>query len=485
MPPRGSSTARKPILKREERAKKKRKDGCRTPTVWLPCRRRSSSPNGAAGSPRFRAVGPLAHPRHPQFPASTSASGRVLHAIALVVATGAGSGYSPIASGTAGAAVGVLLFWPLAALSLPVYAATVVGSIGLAIWAAERMCQAWGTDDDGRIVADEIAGQLVTLLPLVAIGRADALGWVVTGFVLFRVFDVWKPGPVRWAGTELARRHRSGPGRRTGRRARSADARRAPVAGAHGGRDVKAEILTIGDELLRGEIVDSNKSFLSERLLDARHRDALPRDLRGRPRRHDRDLPARGRAQRRRAGLGRPRPDARRPHHRRCSRATFGRKLVLAPAVARRDPRLLRALRPRDGARSTRSRPGSRTAPRCSTTRSAPRPAPCSRCPPSREGQRALLLHARRAARALQDDGRAGAAADRVAAARHELGARDAAAHLRPRRVEPRRDAARHRAARRRRARLPHRSSRTTTCARSRARRARPRRRRSSSAPAR
>jgi phosphatidylglycerophosphatase A len=94
-------------------------------------------------------------------------------------------------------------FWPLAALSLPVYAATVVGSIGLAIWAAERMCQAWGTDDDGRIVADEIAGQLVTLLPLVAIGRADALGWVVTGFVLFRVYDVWKPGPVRWLEENL------------------------------------------------------------------------------------------------------------------------------------------------------------------------------------------------------------------------------------------------------------------------------------------
>jgi phosphatidylglycerophosphatase A len=120
-----------------------------------------------------------------------------------VIATGAGSGYSPIASGTAGAAVGVLLFWPLSALSLPVYAATVVGSIGLAIWAAERMCRAWGTEDDGRIVSDEIAGQLMTLLPLVAVGLAGSIGWVVTGFVLFRVYDVWKPGPVRWLEENL------------------------------------------------------------------------------------------------------------------------------------------------------------------------------------------------------------------------------------------------------------------------------------------
>lgn len=145
----------------------------------------------------------MAHPRHPRLPAPTSASGRALHAIALLVATGAGSGYSPVASGTAGAAVGVLLFWPLAALSLPVYAVTVAGSIGLAIWAADRMCQAWGTEDDGRIVADEIAGQLVTLLPLVAAGLSGSIGWVVTGFVLFRVYDVWKPGPVRWLEENL------------------------------------------------------------------------------------------------------------------------------------------------------------------------------------------------------------------------------------------------------------------------------------------
>lgn len=128
---------------------------------------------------------------------------RALDVIALVIATGAGSGYSPVASGTAGAAVGVLLFWPLAALSLPLYAVTVVGSIGLAIWAAERMCRAWGTEDDGRIVADEIAGQLVTLLPLVAVGLSGSIAWVVTGFVLFRVYDVWKPGPVRWLEENL------------------------------------------------------------------------------------------------------------------------------------------------------------------------------------------------------------------------------------------------------------------------------------------
>jgi len=94
--------------------------------------------------------------------------------------------------------MGLLLFWPLASLSLPLYGVTVVGTVCVGIWAAEQMCQLWKTEDDGRIVVDEIAGQLITLAPLLICGRAHSIGWVVTGFVLFRCLDVWKPGPVRW-----------------------------------------------------------------------------------------------------------------------------------------------------------------------------------------------------------------------------------------------------------------------------------------------
>ena len=118
--------------------------------------------------------------------------------LALAIATGGGAGYAPVASGTAGAAVGAVLFWPLAALPLWLYALTAVGVTFLGIWAADLADRAWGTKDDGRIVIDEIAGQLITLLPLLPLGRARSLGWIVTGFVAFRVFDVWKPGPARW-----------------------------------------------------------------------------------------------------------------------------------------------------------------------------------------------------------------------------------------------------------------------------------------------
>ena len=108
-----------------------------------------------------------------------------------------------MAPGTAGAAVGAALFWPLAALSLPLYAVTVTGVTCLGIWAADLADRSWGTQDDGRIVIDEIAGQLIALAPLLVLGGARSLAWIVTGFVAFRVFDVWKPGPARWLEENL------------------------------------------------------------------------------------------------------------------------------------------------------------------------------------------------------------------------------------------------------------------------------------------
>ena len=67
---------------------------------------------------------------------------------------------------------------------------------------------AFGCKDDGRIVIDEVVGQLLTLAPLLVAGAEHSLPWLVTGFVAFRVFDIWKPGPVRWA----ERRFRGGVG---------------------------------------------------------------------------------------------------------------------------------------------------------------------------------------------------------------------------------------------------------------------------------
>ncbi len=50
--------------------------------------------------------------------------------------------------------------------------------------------------DDGRIVWDEFAGQSITFLPLIYLQQMNWM-WVIAGFILFRIFDVWKPWPIR------------------------------------------------------------------------------------------------------------------------------------------------------------------------------------------------------------------------------------------------------------------------------------------------
>jgi phosphatidylglycerophosphatase A len=73
-------------------------------------------------------------------------------------------------------------------------------------WAAGEAAHAFGREDDGRIVVDEIAGQLLALAPLFALAPASRTGFLalVTGFVAFRGFDIAKPGPVRWAERRFA-----------------------------------------------------------------------------------------------------------------------------------------------------------------------------------------------------------------------------------------------------------------------------------------
>jgi phosphatidylglycerophosphatase A len=105
-----------------------------------------------------------------------------------------------VAPGTWGSALGVVLALPLAAAGPGAYALAAVALFAAGVWAAGVVERSSGVEDDGRIVIDEIVGQLLALAPLLR--EPDALRspfWLVTAFVAFRVFDVWKPGPARWA----------------------------------------------------------------------------------------------------------------------------------------------------------------------------------------------------------------------------------------------------------------------------------------------
>jgi phosphatidylglycerophosphatase A len=111
---------------------------------------------------------------------------------ARLIASGGGSGYCPVAPGTAGSLVALVLGAGLFALSPWVLAAAaLVASVG-GVWAVRASAV---KGDPGWIVIDEFAGQWIALL---ALGRLSALG-LLAAFALFRLFDIWKPGPVGWA----------------------------------------------------------------------------------------------------------------------------------------------------------------------------------------------------------------------------------------------------------------------------------------------
>jgi len=111
---------------------------------------------------------------------------------ALVVASGFGSGYSPVAPGTAGSLVGLLLWWPLSYAPAGVAVAAVAAVTALGIWAGDRTARRLGLKDPGLVVVDEIAGMWVTLLflPFTPVSAA-------VGFFAFRAMDVFKPWPAR------------------------------------------------------------------------------------------------------------------------------------------------------------------------------------------------------------------------------------------------------------------------------------------------
>ena len=120
---------------------------------------------------------------------------------AVWIATCGGVGYFPVAPGTAGSAVGIVLVAALGRADLAplgswvLLAAAAVSIFFVGAWAAGRTEKFFGRTDPGHVVIDEVAGQLITFL-----ARPDASWkWLLAGFVLFRFFDVVKPFPARRA----------------------------------------------------------------------------------------------------------------------------------------------------------------------------------------------------------------------------------------------------------------------------------------------
>ena len=107
------------------------------------------------------------------------------------LAFGFGSGLAPFAPGTFGTLAAIPLYLALTLLSLPVYLLVVAVVCIVGIWICGKSSEKLGVHDHGGIVWDEFAGFFVTM-----IAAPSGWLWVVIGFVLFRLFDIWKPWPI-------------------------------------------------------------------------------------------------------------------------------------------------------------------------------------------------------------------------------------------------------------------------------------------------
>ncbi|MFK7996981.1 MAG: phosphatidylglycerophosphatase A [Granulosicoccus sp.] len=113
--------------------------------------------------------------------------------VANFFALGVGLGLARKAPGTFGTLLGipVLLLMPV---NLMLYLLVLVALFVFGVWCCGECSRYLGVHDHGAIVWDEVVGYLVTMIALPITWQ-----WLLAGFIIFRVFDIWKPWPISWA----------------------------------------------------------------------------------------------------------------------------------------------------------------------------------------------------------------------------------------------------------------------------------------------
>ena len=116
------------------------------------------------------------------------------------LAFGFGSGLSPYAPGSVGSLLALPFFLLWRHLSVAAFFIAMAVLFVLATWICARTSRDLGVHDHGGIVIDEFLGQWLTLSPLILypVTGSALLGLLLLGFCLFRVFDIFKPWPIRW-----------------------------------------------------------------------------------------------------------------------------------------------------------------------------------------------------------------------------------------------------------------------------------------------
>lgn len=107
------------------------------------------------------------------------------------LAYGFGTGLAPFAPGTFGSLIGVALFWFMAPLGAGTYAGIVIVLFVAGIFICGQTARDFGELDPGFIVFDEVVGFMVAMYLMPREWR-----WIAAGFIIYRIFDIWKPIPI-------------------------------------------------------------------------------------------------------------------------------------------------------------------------------------------------------------------------------------------------------------------------------------------------
>ncbi len=117
---------------------------------------------------------------------------------AHLLSLGFGSGLSPKMPGTMGTVIGVLIYLVLPSVDWKIYLGIVLGTFLIGIFLCGYTAKALNVHDHPGIVWDEIVGYFITMFMV-----PKEWMWILLGFILFRIFDIWKPWPISIADKRL------------------------------------------------------------------------------------------------------------------------------------------------------------------------------------------------------------------------------------------------------------------------------------------
>lgn len=125
--------------------------------------------------------------------------------IAYILASYFGFGFSPFASGTVGSLMtlplvfGCTYYWGIKGIVILAFIAFIIGIL------ASKEVLKYTKHDPSLIVIDEVVGQSLSFILLADKLQGSLHAWAVyfVGFAFFRLFDIWKPQPARWADRKL------------------------------------------------------------------------------------------------------------------------------------------------------------------------------------------------------------------------------------------------------------------------------------------